>query len=348
MAGGGCERVIAHLANRWNAEGVDVTVLTEYRHESVFRLDAGVKLVSLSEKTFMGEKDIPKVYLSLRELVKKEKPDAVLALPEKVNVWTVLFLIGTGVPVIVSERNDPKRHPENKVKRALRRIVYPFAAGYIFQTSVQRDFFPESIRKSGAVLDNPLATDGLPESGRKRVKKTVVTAARLEPQKNLSVLIAAFSEFYKKHSEYELVIYGEGRERELLEKAADRAGVRKAVSLPGTKENIPQVIADAGMFVLSSDFEGMPNALIEAMAMGVPCVSTDCPAGGPASLIEDGVNGLLVPVNDPGKMAEAMCRIADDPVYAKNLGEKALNVRQRLDIAFTAQKWREYIDGCTK
>ncbi|MDO4493100.1 MAG: glycosyltransferase family 4 protein [Clostridia bacterium] len=348
MAGGGCERVIARLANRWNAEGTEVTVITEYRHESVFPLDPGVRLCALSDKTSMGMKDVPAVYRALRALVKKERPDAVLALPEKVNVWTVLFLLGTGVPTIVSERNDPRRHPENKIKRILRRFVYPFAAGFVFQTADQRDYFPQSIRRRGTVLPNPLDTAALPSSFEGARERTVVTAARLEPQKNLGLLLRAFALFRKSHPEYRLTVFGEGREREALTRLMGELGLADAVSMPGAVGDVPERIRTASVFVLSSDFEGMPNALIEAMAMGLPCVSTDCPAGGPRELIENGVNGLLTPVGDAEALSRAMCRIADDADLAEKLGKNALGVREKHDVAVVAKKWREYIDGCAK
>jgi len=121
-----------------------------------------------------------------------------------------------------------------------------------------------------------------------------------------------------------------------------------AVLLPGASKTLLPEIRTAGMFVLSSDFEGMPNALIEAMATGLPCISTDCPAGGPASLVQDEVNGLLVPVGDVRAMAKAMCRIADNEDFARLLGENAAKIRDRLDANTVASKWREYLERVIK
>ncbi|MDO4342571.1 MAG: glycosyltransferase [Eubacteriales bacterium] len=344
MAGGGCERVIAQLVNRYAAEGIDCTVLTEYRHESYFPLHANVRLVPLTAGGKCGARDVPRVYLRLRSLVRREKPDLVLAMPEKVNVWTVLFLAGSGTPVVVSERNDPARHPENRVKRLLRHIVYPMAAGFIFQTEQQAAYFSPRIQKRGVVLDNPLELSRLPESYAGERTHTVVTAARLAPQKNLPLLIGAFSDFFRTHPDWRLILYGEGEERETLERLAD-ALPEGVVSLPGAMADVTDRIRTAGMFVLASDFEGMPNALIEAMAEGLPVIATDCPAGGPAALIRTEENGLLVKPGDRAAMANAMARIADDPALALRLSGAAATIRMRLDGAAVAEKWRGYLEG---
>ena len=347
MAGGGCERVIAQLANRYAAEEIDCTVLTEYAHESYFPLDPRVKLTALTKEAVCKTKDIPKVYLRLRRLVRREKPDLVLAMPEKVNVWTVLFLLGSGVPVVVSERNDPNRHPESRIKRLLRTLVYPFSNGFIFQTEQQADFFSENIQKRGSVIDNPLELSRIPEPYAGVREKTVVSATRLDPQKNLPMLLQAFARFYRTHPDWRLILYGEGAERARLENMAAKLP-EGAVLLPGSSKTLLSDIREAGMFVLSSDFEGMPNALIEAMALGLPCIATDCPAGGPASLIETERNGLLVPVGDPRAMAKAMCRIADDAAFADRLGENAAKIRTRLDANTVAQQWRTYLERVIK
>ena len=341
MKGGGCEHVIAQLLNRFSELGIRCTLLTEYKHESFYPLRPDIRVIPLLDRDSCGGKDVPKIFGNLRNIVKEEKPDLVLAMPDMVNVWTALFLAGTGIPVVVSERNDPAQFPKGKLKRWLRGPAYKKVKGFVFQTEQQRDYFPDRIRKAGTVLDNPLDTSELPAPYAGEREKTAVTAARLAKQKNLPLLIEAFRIFHETHPDWKLVIYGEGPDREELERLA--AG--GAVSLPGERQDVAGRIRKAGMFVLSSDFEGMPNALIEAMAMGLPCVSTDCRAGGPASLIRNGENGFLVPVRDAKRMAEVMGTIADDPERAAAIGEEAAGIRDRLERNAVADRWLSYLES---
>lgn len=344
MSGGGCERVIAQLLNCYARDGIECKLVTECGVPSFYDLHESIEQIYLTfDKTLPASK-IPKAYMKLRKLVKQEKPDLVLALPEKVNVWTVLFLLGIGVPVVVSERNDPNRHPESKIKRILRRLFYPFAKGFIFQTQDAADYFPKSIRKRGVVLDNPLDTSRIPERFTGERRQVVVAAGRLHEQKNFDLLIRAFARFYKTHHTYSLVIYGEGPEQNALMKTASRLGIAGAVELPGQSKTLLEDIHDCAMFVLSSDYEGMPNVLIEAMACGMSCIATDCPIGGVRSLITDGEDGVLIPVGDERALVRAMTTLADDAALADSLGQKATQIRARLDETQVAAKWRHYLE----
>ena len=343
MTGGGCERVIATLLTRFVADGLSCTLVTECSVPSFYPLPEGLKQIALLDAPHMRAADVPRAYGKLRALVKREQPDLVLAMPEKVNVWTVLFLLGTGVPVVVSERNDPRRHPENRVKRMLRRLIYPFAAGFVFQTQQAADYFSKRIRARGVVLPNPLDTSRLPEPRATAREKTVLGAGRLEPQKNFPLLIRAFAGFYREHPGWRLLVYGEGSEREALTALAKTLLPESAYAFPGQTESLPDKLAHSGMFVLSSDFEGMPNVLIEAMAVGCPCIATDCPAGGCAALLTNETNGLLVPVNDEAALTGAMARVADAPELASSLGQNAAAVREALSERVICQKWRQYL-----
>ena len=343
MKAGGCERVIAQLANRFCSSGTEVSLFTVYSHESFYPLDGRISVRSLNDREEGKARDTFRVFRRFRACVRKEKPDAVLAMPDMVNVWTALFLAGTGIPVIVSERNDPARFPASRVKRLLRKPAYRFVKGFVFQTEQQMAYFPERIRKRGTVIENPLDTEAMPAAYSGPREKTVVTAARLAPQKNLTLLIEAFRIFSETRPDWKLIIYGEGPEREKLQNAA-ACMLDGTILLPGENREIAEAIRTAGMFVLSSDYEGMPNALIEAMALGIPCVSTDCPAGGPASLIRQEENGILVPAGDAGGLAEAMGRIADDPVFAAAIGKNAERIRNRLDARTVADRWRSYME----
>jgi len=348
MSGGGCERVIAQLLNCFARDDIECKLVTECGVPSFYDLPESVEQIYLTFDQNLPARKIPKAYRKLRKLVKQERPDVVLAMPEKVNVWTVLYLLGTGVPVVVSERNDPHRHPESRVKRILRSLLYPFAKGFVFQTKDAARYFSRAIQKRGVVLDNPLDTSRIPTRFEGERKRTVVAAGRLHEQKNFDLLIRAFARFYKTHHDYELVIYGEGPEKDKLHKTASSLGIAGAVELAGQSKTLLTDINDSGMFVLSSDYEGMPNVLIEAMACGLPCIATDCPIGGVRSLIASGENGHLVPVGDEDALFESMCKLADDESYAAWLGQHAAAIRTRLDENLVAKEWLNYLDRVAK
>lgn len=345
MSGGGCERVIAQLLGCFARDGIECKLVTECGVPSFYDLPESVEQIYLTFDKNLPASRIPKAYKKLRKLVRQEQPDLVLAMPEKVNVWTVLFLLGTGVPVVVSERNDPHRHPESKIKRALRRMVYPYARGFVFQTQEAAAYFSKPIRERGIVLDNPLDVNRIPARYTGERRRVVAAAGRLHEQKNFELLIRAFARFYKTHHEYSLVIYGEGPERERLIKTANRLGIAGAVELPGQSKTLLQDIVDCSMFVLSSDYEGMPNVLIEAMASGLSCIATDCPIGGVHALMTDGVDGLMIPVGNERALTQAMARLADDAELADRLGASALSIRTRLDEARVAAEWRRYLES---
>lgn len=348
MSGGGCERVIAQLLTCFARDGIECVLATECGVPSYYDLPESVRQIYLTFDKALRPKDIPRAYRKLRRLVKKEKPDVVLAMPEKVNVWTVLFLLGCGVPVVVSERNDPHRHPENKIKRFLRGLTYPFAKGFIFQTQEASQYFSKRIRSRGAVLDNPLDRGRIPEPFQGERRQVIAAAGRLHPQKNFSMLVRAFARFYRTNHTYSLVIYGEGNDERELMRLASSLGVAGAVEFAGQSKTLLEEINDCAMFVLSSDYEGMPNVLIEAMACGLCCIATDCPIGGVRSLVTDGENGLLIEPGDETALCAAMERVAADGALAEKLGKNAAAIQQRLDEAVVAEQWKNYLERVAK
>ena len=171
---------------------------------------------------------------------------------------------------------------------------------------------------------------------------------RLEAQKNVPLLIRAFARFHAAHEEWTLSLYGDGSERAPLEALARALLPAGAAVFEGARPDVADCIRRAGAFALSSDFEGMPNALIEAMALGLPCVATDCPSGGCAALIRDGENGLLTPAGDEAALCRALCRLADEPALAASLGRAARRVADELDDRRVAGEWREYLADCCR
>ena len=344
LSGGGAERVIAQLANYFAARGKNCTIITLNDDAVFYQLDPRVSLLPVGCKS--GNKALDKFlrYRQVRKMVLREKPDLVLSLPEEIGVYVLLALLGTKIPVYVSERNNPWVMPDVKSTRMLRDLMYPFAEGLIFQTEMAKSFFPEAIQKKGVVLKNPVDAQRIPLRYGGQREQVIVSAGRLSRQKNMPLLLKAFARFSPNHPEFRLRIFGEGRLREELEALTVSLGIAQKVELPGRSTALLEKMNSAAMFVLPSDYEGMPNVLLEAMCMGMPCISTDCPSGGPRELIRDGENGLLIPVGDETALYEAMEKMAD-PVFAKRMGDAAYEIREELTSPEIFVSWYRYLFG---
>lgn len=343
MVGDGAERVIAQLSNYFVSQGKICKIITLNDDEVFYALDSRVQILPVGFKSHNKVLDKLMRYSVVRKMVRKEKPDLVLAMPEEIAAYVLPALLGTGVPMYVSERNNPWVMPDVKITRFLRDHMYPFARGVIFQTEMAKSFFPEPIQRKGVMLSNPVDAQRIPAQYQGEREKTVVAAGRLSPQKNMPLLLKAFAAFSQKHPDYRLRIFGEGELREELTELTKTLNIAEKVEMPGRSTVLLEKMNPCAMFVLSSDYEGMPNVLLETMCMGMPVVSTDCRCG-PRDLIEDGVNGLLVPVDDEKALCEAMEKLTD-PEYAKQLADNALKIREKLTSQEVFVSWYRYLFG---
>lgn len=347
MKAGGTERVISQLSNYIVKEGIQCTIIMINDDEVFYTLNNEVKLITIGKKSNNAILDKISRYKAVRRVVSSEKTNIVLALPEEIGIYVIPALLGTKVPVVVSERNNPWFMPWKKVTRIMRKTFYPFADGFIFQTKQATSFFPKKIQNKGVILPNPLDIKRIPTRYKGEKRKEIVGAGRLEKQKNFSLLIKSFAKFYKENPEYNLIIYGEGSLRTELEDLASLLLPKEVYSFPGRTPELLERIKGATMFVLSSDFEGMPNVVIEAMAMGIPVISTNCPSGGPAELIQNGVNGILTSVGDINEMYGAMTKVAQSEEYAEYLGGNAQKVKEKLESTDVIEKWINYLNQCS-
>ena len=262
----------------------------------------------------------------------------------------IALLAARGLPnrVIFSERCDPNRLMKKRYGRKFIEKYYRRADAAVFQTTYARDAFPAHIAEKGVVIPNPIRA-GLPEPWRGERDKTVSTFCRISLQKNLPVLVEAFAGFRKACPDYRLRIIGdapneEGRAvTEALQKQIAALSLADAVEFIPFRQDVHELILKDAMYVNSSDYEGISNAMLEAMAIGLPCVCTDCPVGGARATIRDGENGLLVPVGDPAALCRAMQRIAENPALADALSENAAALRGELSLEKIAKRWMELL-----
>ena len=241
-----------------------------------------------------------------------------------------------GERIIASERVNPRKYQPEKFWRT--RILYALSDYVVFQTEAIRSLYGGIVRQHSGVIENPITICCRASEARRH---RIVAVGRLAEQKNHAMLIRSFRDFLEVCPGYTLSIYGEGPLQESLERLIDDLGLRGRAILEGNVPDVHSRIADAEMFVLSSDFEGMSNALLEGMAMGIPCISTACE--GSREAIRDGENGLLVDVGDQDALTRAMIRLAQHPELRERLGARSAEEADRYSVDAVVRKWEEIL-----
>lgn len=338
MAGGGAERVISILAGHLIKEEHQVTIVMTAGDKVDYQLDAKIQVISLGGTSGGSMVKRWERIKKLRALLKQNQDAVIVSFGLGSNFYTAAAHLGLKNRFVISERNDPAACPHPH----FRNLVFGCAHRIVFQTQDALQCFPKRLKEKGCVIPNPISGAVAPPYEGIR-KKTVAAVGRLEPQKNYPLLLEAFSGFHKKHPEYTLHIFGRGYLLADLQKMAQELGIADAVSFEGYAKDVHEKIKDAGMYVLSSDYEGISNALLEAMALGLPVIATDCPIGGSKLCITHEKNGLLVPVGEAKSMEEAMSRLAENGELAKRLGQEALKVRQRFSEETIMAEWKRVL-----
>lgn len=342
VANGGAGRVISILANSFTRKGHHVSVYSFNNRYKTYPMDSLVKQIFLTIRH--KQKLINKLdrILQLRQVFKKSPGAAIIAFEYFVNMQTIIAGLGLRNKIVISERNDPAQQDGRRIIKYMRDFLYRFADVLVCQTPDAKAYFPKAIQKKTVVIANPIQKE-LPASIRGEQKKEIVYFGRLEKQKNLPLLIDAFALLHKEHPEFALSLYGDGSEKHRLEIYLADKNLQNYVSLHGSILDIHQKIRDCTMFVSSSDYEGLSNSMIEAMAVGLPCIATDCPCGGARMMITSYENGILVPVRDVQAMYEAMKYIIENPQEAAYMAKNAARVRRDLAAGKIATQWERII-----
>ncbi len=348
---GGAERVVTNLANQFAAKGYEVIIATEWYGENEFQIDERVRRVHVGLREGDEKKHrLVQFMLRVRYLkrfLKEERPDILIPFAQRALYRGLMAAYFMKLPVLISIRTDPVGHYDARSDKIQIPILFPRADGCVFQTEGAREFFAPRLQKNSRIILNPINPKyiGVPEPERRN--KTVVQSGRLVDFKNQPMLIKAFLEVHKKHPDYDLKIYGGDSHdgtKEILERIIEENRAQDYVHLMGASDSLEKELNDAALFAFSSDWEGLPNALMEAMALGLPIVATDCPCGGPRTIMTDEVNGLLVPIKDQKAMEEGINRLIEDRMLAERLGKEARKIAEIANGEAVFEQWREYIE----
>ena len=347
---GGAERVVVNLSNRLVKDGYRVLIATEYFGKHEYTHDPAIERIHVGLKEEdEGKGRLAKYLLRIRYLkdfLRDTRPDVVVTFSHKADYRALMAAKGTGVPVVVAIRTNPAIFYDHFLDRQLVKRLFPRARGIVYQTTGQKEFFDPYMRCPDTIILNPIDPKYYAQGEAPVREKRVVHHARLVYFKNQPMLIRAFLRMRETHPDYVLHIYGEDSgdgTKEQLEALIKERQADDCVFLMGGDMDFEKVIPQGAIYAFPSDWEGMPNALLEAMAMGMPVVATDCPAGGPRTVIRNEENGLLIPVGDEDALTQALTRLADDRAEAERLGLEARNIRAKADPDVIYLQWVDFL-----
>ncbi len=341
LRGGGAERVAATLANQFSRMGNEVALWLFNPEEQAYRIETTVSVHVLQAK---GKNRLLKIVnraLNCRREAACEKPDVLLAFTITNIPYALAAKTGGRIKVFGLERANPGSH--KGLLWASTRLLSPLCDGFIFQTEGAKSCYPYATGKKAAVIKNPLSVDYERRRLAERSVFKICSAGRLHSDKDFETLIRAFALYRKEGGKGTLDIYGDGIKRRGLEEMAKSLGADGCLRFMGFAKNLQEKLCEYDLFVFSSRSEGMPNALLEAMAVGLPCISTDCDFG-PREFIRSGENGLLVPVGDVEKMAEAMMWAQENGEKREKMAEEAKKIKAKLSAEVIARAYLDYMN----
>lgn len=376
LGSGGAERVVSLLANRMCEDGHDIQIVCLKYNDVYYTLHDKIKVVAASEH---ASNRIMELFW-LRKYIQKEKPDVVIPFTEGVYCFTILALLGTGIPIIASERLDPAAM--SLPRKILKRLLLPYADWLVVQTESIKAYFPKRIQKKTSVIynpvndevfENPRMDSRVQSSKRKRAdsydhsghdfchnssKQTsltdliapkiqsskqnrIISVARLYPQKNQKMMIEAFARIADEFPDWQLVIFGEGPLRAELESLVSSFKLEGRVLLPGRTEHVIEELRKSKIFCLSSDYEGMSNSMIEAICVGLPIITTK--VSGTEELIANGENGFVVEVGDLEGLTVSIHSLIKNEALRISMGYVSLNESYMFSLNEIKELWYRLI-----
>lgn len=336
---GGAQRVVSIISSKIVEKGFDVEILKYYDSDNIYPLNKEVKINSV-----VGKTKTKNVFVNMCYVHKyfKNNADCVVSFLAPFNIFALLANIGNHIPIIVADRNDPRKVPNSIIARLIRNAIYKIADGIVVQNKENAIYFKN---KKCYIIENPFDDNNYIGKAltTNKVNK-IVSVGRLCEQKNHLMLIDAFSIIKKEFTNYKLEIFGDFESYKfVLDNEVNRLKLNGSIDFKGSRKNVLDEISSAKIFVLSSNYEGMPNALIEAMCLGLPCISTKIP--GTIDLIDNNINGILVDINDVDALANSIKTLLNDDDMAIKLAKNACMISSKFDTDVIVDKWIQLIEN---
>ncbi|MBD2678366.1 MULTISPECIES: glycosyltransferase family 4 protein [Nostoc] len=352
---GGAERIMSIMANYWSAKGWQITLLTfDDNKIPDFPLDSRVTYIPLgiAEKSLnaiIGIWNNLKRIRILRNAIINSDPDIVISFMSRINITTLLATRWLNIPVIVSERSNPEKSYLGWNWQKLRKWTYSFADKIVFQTQRARDYFPVKLQNNSCIIPNMVVLPAIKKQSVEKVviERSLIAMGRFVPEKGFDLLLQAFAKLKDNYPEWTLTILGDGKLRPELECLRNELGLSDRVYFPGMVNDTYAFLQQADIFIMSSRFEGFPNAICEAMTCGLPVISTDCPSG-PREIIRDGIDGILVPNEDISALAAAIERLISNEQERNYLAAHAPEITERFSVKKIMEMWEDVLVKVTQ
>lgn len=342
LSNGGSERVVSIISNRLSTIGYNVTIVMLHGNRRDYHVSKNITVKTIKYSKNNKIKSYFQRIFKLRKIFKDYNFDVIISFDVYNNIFTLLSSLFLNNKVVICERNDPNRYPQSPKMRSLRNIIYKLGRNFIFQTYDQRDYFNNLKMTNSCIISNPI-TSNLPVWDLKGTKKKIVSVGRLTEQKNILLQIEAMKDLKSKYEDLTLEIYGEGPLRETLENKILKDGLSNHVFLKGFSENVHKQILSARVYIITSDYEGISNSMIEALGIGIPVVSTDSPIGGARLFIENGYNGFLIKMNDQKSLINIISKLLDDDDLSREVSENAKRINNQISEDKIILEWENFL-----
>ena len=341
LSGGGAEKVLVTLAEAFSKKDHNISICSLEKRPQFYNVSNEIFLEKICNK---GKFAFIKDFYSIRKRIKSRTSDVIVSFLSRCNLMVLLASVFSNKKIVVCDRNNPlKEH--SKIIFKLSCQIYRLADCVIVQTEQIKSYYPKYLQNKVKVLENPMDFQKLMKQCEKQeIKKenTIISIGRLEPQKDFSTLIKAFSKVAEKYPEWKVKIFGKGDMRDQLQNEIDSFNLHEKILLCGRTEAPFLELKKSKIFVLSSNYEGFPNALCEGMFAKLPCIASDC-VSGPRELIDRGKNGFLFEVGNINELAEKLDILLANVDLREKMGKKANATVQRLELSHICSKWEEIV-----
>lgn len=341
LSDGGSERVMCLIANEFSKRKYQVDMVLLREGKDTYYVNDDIKIIRFKYKHNNKIYKLLKRLKTLHDLMKNDY-DYVISFMSDINICTLISNIGINKRIIVSERADPSQKTRSWIQRKMEKILYRFAYKVVLQTEDVKKNYSNKIQKIAVVIPNPI-NPNLPKRNSKMINKNMVAVGRLTEQKNFRLLIDAFYLFNKVNDNYNLVIYGEGGQRDLLEKQIKELKLDNKVYLPGYIKSINMKMVNSYLYISTSKFEGISNSMLEALAMGIPSICTDCPVGGARLAIKNKVNGILIPIDDKESIVNSLIELTSNHDLYDKISKEAVKINDTFSVKKIGDIWESII-----